>query len=193
MVTNAARFGTEKALEPLRRVNAAGTHLLSLINEVLDLSKIEAGKLELNPEPVNIARMLAGRIDFVFGVAANTFVHVRNGDLKVYAVMAKTRWAAAPDIPTIDEAGVPGLYASYWHGLWVPKGTPKEPITRLNSAVQAALADTTVRQRLADQGYDVLPREHREMGQGDPGRQHQAAGIKSRSKIGKTFHNVSLN
>jgi signal transduction histidine kinase len=65
MVTNAARFGTEKALEPLRRVNAAGTHLLSLINEVLDLSKIEAGKLELNPEPVD----LAGLIDEVIGTA----------------------------------------------------------------------------------------------------------------------------
>jgi signal transduction histidine kinase len=65
MVSNAPRFGTEKALEPLRRVNAAGTHLLSLINEVLDLSKIEAGKLELNPEPVNLARL----IDEVIGTA----------------------------------------------------------------------------------------------------------------------------
>jgi GAF domain-containing protein len=65
MVSNAARFGTEKALEPLRRVNAAGTHLLSLINEVLDLSKIEAGKLELNPEPINLARL----IDEVIGTA----------------------------------------------------------------------------------------------------------------------------
>jgi GAF domain-containing protein len=65
MVANAARFGTEKALEPLRRVNAAGTHLLSLINEVLDLSKIEAGKLELNPEPVNLSRL----IDEVIGTA----------------------------------------------------------------------------------------------------------------------------
>jgi adenylate cyclase len=65
MVTNAARFGMEKALEPLRRVNAAGTHLLSLINEVLDLSKIEAGKLELNPEPVDLAPL----IDEVIGTA----------------------------------------------------------------------------------------------------------------------------
>src|SRR5262245_59554335 len=65
MVTNASRFGTEKALEPLRRVNAAGTHLLGLINEVLDLSKIEAGKLDLNPEPVNLTHL----IDEVIGTA----------------------------------------------------------------------------------------------------------------------------
>ena len=65
MVTNSARFGTDKAQEPLRRVNAAGTHLLGLINEVLDLSKIEAGKLEFNPEPVNLARL----IDDVIGTA----------------------------------------------------------------------------------------------------------------------------
>ena len=65
MVSNATRFGTEKALEPLRRVNAAGTHLLSLINEILDLSKIEAGKLDLNPEPVNLTKL----IDEVVGTA----------------------------------------------------------------------------------------------------------------------------
>jgi adenylate cyclase len=65
MVTNAGRFGTERALEPLRRVNAAGTHLLSLINEVLDLSKIEAGKLELNAERLDLARL----IDEVVGTA----------------------------------------------------------------------------------------------------------------------------
>jgi len=103
--------------------------------------------------------MLAGHIDLALGQAASSFMHVRNGNLKAYAVMAKIRWAAAPDIPTIDEAGVPGLHASYWHGLWVPKGTPKEPITRLNSAVQAALADATVQQRFADQGQDIPLRE----------------------------------
>ena len=65
MVTNAARFGTEKAMEPLQRVNRAGTHLLGLINQVLDLSKIEAGKLELNPATVNLARL----IDEVVGTA----------------------------------------------------------------------------------------------------------------------------
>jgi tripartite-type tricarboxylate transporter receptor subunit TctC len=103
--------------------------------------------------------MLAGHIDFAVGQAASTFVHVRNGNLKAYAVMAKTRWAAAPDIPTIDEAGVLGLYASYWHGLWAPKGTPRETIKRLNSAVHDALADATVQQRFADQGQDIPPRE----------------------------------
>jgi tripartite-type tricarboxylate transporter receptor subunit TctC len=101
--------------------------------------------------------LLAGQIDFTFGQAASTFVQVGTGNLKAFAVMAKTRWAASPDVPTIDEAGVSGLYASFWHGLWVPKGTRKEIIVKLNAAVQAALADANVRKRFADQGQDIPP------------------------------------
>ena len=69
--------------------------------------------------------LVAGQIDLTFGQAANYLGHVRGGRLKAYAVLAKERWWAAPDVPTMDEAGVPGFYSSFWHGLWVPKGTPK--------------------------------------------------------------------
>jgi signal transduction histidine kinase len=91
MVTNAARFGTEKALEPLRRVNAAGTHLLSLINEILDLSKIEAGKLELNPEPVNLARL----IDEVIGTVDSSPRRTRTASLS----RPKRTWARSMRTP----------------------------------------------------------------------------------------------
>jgi tripartite-type tricarboxylate transporter receptor subunit TctC len=59
----------------------------------------------------------------------------------------------------MEEAGVPGLYATFWHALWAPKGTPKEIIVRMNGALQAALADPVVQQRFKDQGQDVPPRE----------------------------------
>ena len=62
-------------------------------------------------------------------------------------------------MPTIDEAGVPGLHISFWHGLWVPKGTPKDVIAKLNAAVVDALADPAVRQRLTDLGQEIVPRE----------------------------------
>src|SRR5450759_2616127 len=81
------------------------------------------------------------------------------GKIKAYAVMAPTRLRAAPDIPTADEAGAPGLYVSAWYGLWAPNGTPKDVITKLNAAVVEALADPTVRKRLADQQLDIFPRE----------------------------------
>jgi tripartite-type tricarboxylate transporter receptor subunit TctC len=74
-------------------------------------------------------------------------------------VLGKERWAPLPDVPSIDEAGVPSLYVSYWHALWAPKGTPKEIVTKLNAAVVAALADPGVRQRLAELGQEVWPRE----------------------------------
>jgi tripartite-type tricarboxylate transporter receptor subunit TctC len=84
---------------------------------------------------------------------------VRAGNVKAYAVTSRTRLAAAPDIPTVDEAGLPGYYVLSWHAIWVPKTTPKTVIAKLNAAVVDALADPTVRKRLADVGQDIYPRE----------------------------------
>ena len=75
--------------------------------------------------------------------------------------MAKTRWWAAPDTPTFDEAGVPGLHASFWHGLWAPKGTPKDVIATLHAALVETLADPAVRQRFKDIGVVVPAAERR--------------------------------
>jgi tripartite-type tricarboxylate transporter receptor subunit TctC len=101
--------------------------------------------------------LLAGRIDLFLGMAAATYPFVRGGQMKAYAVMAKSRWWGAPDVPTMEEAGVPGLHASFWHALWAPKGTPKEIIGRLNAAARAALADPDVKKRFAEQGQAIPP------------------------------------
>jgi tripartite-type tricarboxylate transporter receptor subunit TctC len=103
--------------------------------------------------------LVAGHIDFTFGMAAATYPLVRNGQIKAYATMTKQRWWGAPDVPTMEEAGIKGLYATFWHALWLPKGAPKEVVTKLNAAVQSALADADVRKRFADQGQDIPPRE----------------------------------
>src|SRR5262245_66453052 len=84
---------------------------------------------------------------------------VRAGNIKAYAVAAPSRLPAAPEIPTADEAGAQGLYVSFWHGLWAPKGTSKEVIAKLNDAVVDALADANVRSRLADLGQETFPRD----------------------------------
>jgi tripartite-type tricarboxylate transporter receptor subunit TctC len=102
--------------------------------------------------------LIAGQIDLMFDQASNSLPHVRAGSIKAYAVTAKTRLASAPDIPTVDEAGLPGFYVAVWVGLWAPKGTPKDIITKLNSAVVRALADPTVQRRFADLGQQVPAR-----------------------------------
>jgi tripartite-type tricarboxylate transporter receptor subunit TctC len=101
--------------------------------------------------------LVAGHIDMMFSVAANCIPQLRAGAIRGYAVTARHRLAAAPEVPTVDEAGLPGFYISNWHGLWVPKGTPKAVIGTLNAAVVAALADPAVRQRLADLGQEIPP------------------------------------
>ena len=103
--------------------------------------------------------LAGGQVDLMLDQAANALGPVRGGLIKAYAVMAKARWWALPEVPAIDESGIPGLYVAYWHGLWAPKGTPKDVIAKLNAAVVGALADPNVKQRLADAGHDVWPRE----------------------------------
>jgi len=103
--------------------------------------------------------LVAGQIDLLFDSPSNCLPHVRAGRIKAYAVTAKARIPSAPEIPTVDEAGAPGLYVSTWRGLWVPKRTPKDVIGRLNAAVVDALADATVRSRLAEVGQEIFPRD----------------------------------
>jgi tripartite-type tricarboxylate transporter receptor subunit TctC len=103
--------------------------------------------------------LVAGHIDLTFDQAITALPHVRNGGVKAYAVTSNKRLAAAPDIPTVDEAGAPGVYISTWYGLWVPKGTPPEAIRKLTIAAMDALVDPTVRQRLTDLGQEIPPPE----------------------------------
>jgi tripartite-type tricarboxylate transporter receptor subunit TctC len=102
--------------------------------------------------------LVGGQIDFNFGQVSTYIGAVRNKQLKGLAMMSKERWWGAPEIPTVDESGVPGLYGSYWHGMWVPRGTAKEVIAKLNAAVVAALADPLVQQRFKDAGQSIWPR-----------------------------------
>ena len=102
--------------------------------------------------------LVAGRIDMIIDLAANALPQVRAGTVKAYAVTTEARLGTAPDIPTVDEAGLPGLHMAVWQALWAPKGTPNAIIDRLDAAVVDALADPQAHQRLVDLGQDIFPR-----------------------------------
>ena len=103
--------------------------------------------------------LVAHQIDMMFDQAANSLPQLRNGTIKAYAVTAKDRLASAPDVPTVDEAGLPGFYIAVWTALWAPAGTPAPVIAKLNAAVVEALGNAAVRARLADLGQDIPPRD----------------------------------
>jgi tripartite-type tricarboxylate transporter receptor subunit TctC len=100
--------------------------------------------------------LIAGNIDLMTDQLSNSLPQIKAGTVRAYALAAKTRSPAAPDIPTTDEAGLPGFYGSLWHGLWAPKGTPEDVIAKLDGALRQALADPAVQQRLAQVGQDVV-------------------------------------
>src|SRR5262245_22052040 len=101
--------------------------------------------------------LVAGQLDIMSTAPAIALPHIRDGAIRAYAVCAKDRIPAAPDIPTTDEAGLPGFYFSVWAGMWVPKGTPRDIIDRLTDALRDALADPTIRQRLAALAIETPP------------------------------------
>ncbi len=109
--------------------------------------------------PQVIQDLVAGQVDIVFDQESSSLPQVRAGKIKAFAVTARSRLAAAPEIPSVDEAGLPGFYTTFWFGLWAPRGTPSAIIERLNSAAVETLADATVRSRLRDLGSEIPPRD----------------------------------
>jgi tripartite-type tricarboxylate transporter receptor subunit TctC len=102
--------------------------------------------------------LVAGQIDLIVDQASNSLPQVQAGKIRAYGIASTKRLAAAPDIPTADEAGLPGFHIELWSAIWVPKGTPKDIVAKLNAAVVDALADPAVRKRFAEVGLDVPPR-----------------------------------
>jgi tripartite-type tricarboxylate transporter receptor subunit TctC len=105
--------------------------------------------------------LVSGQIDLMIDQASNALPQVRSGNIKPYAVAAKRRLAEAPDIPTVDEAGLPGFHFSHWYAFFAPKGTPKNIVGKLNAAAVEALDDPIVRQRLTNLGQEIFPRDQR--------------------------------
>ena len=106
-----------------------------------------------------ITDLLAGQFDMAIDTPTTSIPQIRSGTIKGFAVMSKTRLAAVPDLPTADEAGVPGLYLLQWNAVWAPKGTPGDIVAKLNKAIVSAMADPAVRARLADLGQEFYPPE----------------------------------
>jgi tripartite-type tricarboxylate transporter receptor subunit TctC len=122
--------------------NFAGTHLQYVPYRGTDPALID---------------LMAGRIDMMFDQVSEASQKLQGGQIKAFAVTAKTRLPSLPDIPTVDEAGIKGLYINIWYGLWAPKGTPQEIIAKLNAAAVKAMADPVVKKRFADLGLDMPP------------------------------------
>jgi len=106
-----------------------------------------------------ILDLMGGRIDVMFDQVSEASQKLQDGRIRPYAVTAKTRLPSLPDIPTVDEVGLPGLYINIWYGLWAPKGTPADIIAKLDKAAVTAMADPAVQKRFAELGLDMPPRD----------------------------------
>lgn len=126
----------------------------------ISFQKATGTKFEFVPYRGNgpaLQDLLGGQIDFMMEPSSNFRSQLGTGNLKPFAITGHTRLPSAPNIPTVDEAGVPGFFASLWYGLWVPKGTPKDIIAKLNATMTQVLFDPSVRQRFAELGIQMTP------------------------------------
>ncbi len=101
--------------------------------------------------------LVAGQVEMIIDTPSTSGANVKGGLIKAYVIAGKDRSPVLPDVPTVDEAGLPGLYFYFWHAIWAPKGTPKDIIAKLNSAVVKAIADPATHKRLADIGQEFFP------------------------------------
>ena len=148
------RANPDKASVGIAGVGATG-HLAGIA-----FRKATETKFQFVPYRGNAPAMqdlLAGNIDFMIEPSSNFQSLIAAGSLKPFAITGRTRLASAKDIPTADEAGLPGFFASLWYGLWVPKDTPKDVVARLNAAMTQILASPSVRQRFAELGIQITP------------------------------------
>ncbi|WOH69510.1 tripartite tricarboxylate transporter substrate binding protein BugD [Bradyrhizobium sp. BWA-3-5] len=103
--------------------------------------------------------LVAGQIDMIVDQTSNSIPQVRAGNIRAYAITDSKRVESVADIPTVDEAGLPGFHMTLWSGLWVPKDTPKDVVAKLNAATVEALNDPAVRKQLENLGLQMPPRD----------------------------------
>jgi len=135
----------------------SGSHIAGLYFE--NVSGIKLQYVPYRGTGPALNDLVAGQIDIIVDQTSNSINQVRAGTIRAYAVTDSKRVENAPDIPTVDEAGLPGLHMTLWSGLWVPKGTPKEIVAKLNAAAVEAMNDPTVRKQLENLGLQMPPND----------------------------------
>ncbi len=137
--------------------NGSISHISGLL--FMDLTGTTAQVVPYRGNAPAMQDLVAGQIDIMVADPVTGVPQVRGGSIKAFAVMAKSRLSTAPEIPTVDEAGLPGYHVALWHGLWMPRGTPKPIMDKLHAAAVEALADPAVRSKLEMLGQDIYPRD----------------------------------
>ncbi len=133
----------------------SGSHIASLLLQ--SITGVQLAFVPYRGTGPALQDLVAGQIDLIIDQASNSLPQVRQGAIKAYAVTATERLASAPDIPTVAEAGLPSMLMEVWSGMWVPHGTPRPIVDKLNGAVVAALGEPAVREKLASVGLDGPP------------------------------------